>query len=295
MTSVPLGISDWVRQVAGSSHILVKNRYFEKNPANLTDQVSLISRPGLRKWLNVGEGPIRAMYSQPGSFDDALFVVSFDSLYRVDKDETVTFLGESIYGAVEGSTPSMAATSRLGSTPEYLYVADGRTLWLYDGTTVSTVTTPDDVAAISVGYIAGYIIVVTAAEDNSMNGRFYWINPGETTIDPLNFATAEKAPDPLLSVRIIGDQIWFLGTNSTEVWYLSGQADAPFARVQGRTFERGVWGGTDVAVKDSVMLIDADGVVYNISGGGPQRVSDNAIEEQIRRAILIQEALTLET
>ncbi len=34
------------------------------------------------------------------------------------------------------------------------------------------------------------------------------------------------------------------------------------------------------------MVVDPDGFVYRIVNGSPQRVSDNAIEEQLRAAII---------
>lgn len=418
MVSIPFGTSDWRREVADEAAVPVLNRYFEQNPTNLTDQVSLLSRPALKRFLSVGAGPIRALYSQPGSFEDALFTVSYDELYRVDQDESVTFIANGLAGASLKSSPSMAATSRLGSTPEYLYIADGKVLWVYtedgfafgeltaggtiantnevkigdiyyewtsgsvdagtpdgtvsnpwlvavgvdnatsldnlrvaiiaglgQGTAYSTVlaanpdvvstsssatklnvrailpgagsnalaTTvisgatvswgastllhggepsftqvivPDDVGVVSVGYIAGFVIVVTA-QGFGVNGRFYWINPGEVTIDPLNFATAERSPDPVISVRVVGDQFWLLGTNSTEVWYPTGDSTGitPFARVQGRLFDNGIWGGTDVAIRDTVLLVDNDGVVYSITGAGPRRISNSSIEERMREAI----------
>ena len=61
--------------------------------------------------------------------------------------------------------------------------------------TFRQVAVPDDVGIISVGYIAGFVICVVA-QGYDANGRFYWIEPGFTTIDALNFATAERAPGP---------------------------------------------------------------------------------------------------
>lgn len=418
-TPIPLGRSDYRRGVADEPEVPVVNRYFEENPTNLVDQVALLSRPRLKRFIPVGQGPIRTIYSQPGSFNDALFVVSYDEIYRVDTDESVTRLAGGITGSSLKATVSMAATARLGSTPEYLYIADGRVLWLYtaegpstgtltstgaiasgyvvkvdstyyqwtsgsvdagtpDGTvsapwlmtlgvdntaslntlriainalgiagtdystnllvanptvqastststqlhvnaiafgaggdgipvavssapnlswgastltgggspTFTQVATPDDVGVVSVGYVSGFVIVVIA-QGYGVNGRFYWIEPGETIIDPLNFATAERSPDPIISVRVVGDQFWLLGTNSTEVWYPSGDATAPFQRVQGRLFDRGIWEGTDMAVKDAVLVVDNDGIVYSITGGGPVRISNSSIEERMRDAINI--------
>lgn len=420
MVSVPLGKSDWRRSVAKEAEIPVLNRYFEQNPTNLEEQAALLSRPGLRRFLDLGQGPIRLLYSQPGSFADALFAVGGENLYKIETNKEFDLVGTGIFGAETKSTPSMAATSRIGEVPEYLWIADGRTLWLFTenanargrltasgtiangykiqidttyyqwttgsvdtgtpagtvgspwlvargannaealgnmfdainmtgtgGTTYSTALTehptvkalnydtttlvlqakdygtggnliatvvtsganisfaaatledggtprmvnvpmPDDLAPISVAFIAGYIIVV-CDQGQGVNGRFYWIKPGEVTIDPLDFATAERSPDPVLSVRAVGDQFWLLGSNSTEVWYPTGDADTPFRRVQGRLFDRGVWDGTDAQIKDFVMLVDSDGIVYQITDGGPQRVSNNSIEERIRQAIIAEQ------
>lgn len=414
MVKIPIATSDWRRLVADEAELIVKNRYFEQNPTNLDGGSSLLSRPGLKRWLEVGTGPITQIYSQPGSFGGCLFVASGEDLYRVDTDETVTLIGAGIYPTGTG-TPQMAATSSFGDTPEYLFTCAGGVLWVYledgfarntltftgqptagdvvrigdvyysfqagsldtgapagtvgnpwkvligaslaatvanfynavaalgtagtdystalvehplvtivnyTGTVVSVraktfgatgnvivttetgsntvwenpatledggspgilqVPTPDDVGMITVAYISSFIVVIPA-QDQGINGRFYWINPGETTIEALNFATAERSPDPILDARVMGDQIWFFGSNSTEVWYPSGDADLPFSRMQGKLFDHGVVQGTALQVGDALMVVDSSGVVYQV-GGGMQRVSNNSIEERIRNAI----------
>jgi len=277
MARIPLGTSSSDRQASKRPEIKVVNRFFESDPTNMTDQVALLSRPALKYWLEVGDGPIRCVYSQPGAFQDALFVVSGNELYRIDVDESITLIGDGIDG------PSLLNSVSMAATDTHLFIADGIILWVYDGTTLSQVPTPDDVGINSVGHIASFIICVVSQGFN-MDGRFYWINPDETTIDPLNFATAERSPDPAWSVNVVGDAFWLPGTKTTEIWYPSGDAEAPFIRQQGRLFDRGVWQGTAVQVKDTVILVDTDGVVYSI-GAGPERISNPGIEERIRRAM----------
>jgi hypothetical protein len=409
-----LGRADYLRNVAKEGHVVTLNRYFEGNPVLTTDSKSaLISRPGQRRWIYVGAGPIRAVYSQPGTFGDALFVVSADGLYKVAVDGTVTLLTLGLLN--NGGSISMCATGNIGDTPEFLFVADGRTLWLYvengfargtltgspanndvvqlstvyykftngsvdagtpagtlanpwlvalgagdansfqnlsdainftgtPGTQYSTalvknpdalaidneansltvravaigaagnsivttetganlawgagtltgggdpsvtgVQTPDSVGIISVGYSASYVICVPA-QGQGINGRFYWIKPGETTIDPLDFATAERAPDPIFNVIVFGDQFWLPGSNTTEVWYFTGNTDSPVLRLQGVTFDRGTWEGTAIQIKESMIIVDNDGGVFQISGG-LNRISNPAVEERIREAIAYQ-------
>lgn len=410
MADVPLGRADYHRSVSKEARVQTRNRYFEQNPVLTGNTTALISRPGLRRWLPVGLGPMRGVYSQPGSFNDALFVVSGTEWWRVDKDGTTSLLQIGLLPG-DGST-SMAGTGTIGVTPEYMYLADGRNLFVYtedgfakgtisgvpvatdtvragdmyyeftagsvdagapagtladpwlvalgtdagtawqnlgdafaasgdagtqysttltanpdivvsaissslvvaratapgaDGngviTTetgagiawtnptltgggtpgVSVVKTPNDVGIISLGYSASYIVAVPA-QGEGINGRFFWIPPGETTIDPLDFATAERAPDPIFDVVVFGDQFWLPGSNTTEVWYFTGNIDSPVLRLQGVTFDRGSWEGTAVHVKESMIITDSDGGVFQISGG-LKRISNPSIEERIRQAI----------
>jgi hypothetical protein len=419
MVDIPLARADYFREVAKEARIRTRNRYFEQNPVLTDTQSALIARPALRRFLAVGEGPIRAVYSQPGSFSDAAFIVAYDTLWRVDTDLTITAIQTGLFGTSLRGFVSMAATSNIGTTPEFLFIADGRILWVYmedgysfgtlaatgaiangdvvrigdtyyswtngsvdagtpagtvgdpwlvdlgasnsealgnlfdaigatgtPGTTYSTALTihptvnpfsytsttfsvraqsagvagdgitttetganiawgsgtltgggdpfvqqvpmPDDVGAISVGYLASYVVVIPA-QGEGINGRFYWIEPGEITVDALNFATAESAPDPVFGAVIFKDQFWLPGQSTTEVWYFTGNLDAPVLRIQGVAFNRGTWEGTAIPVKESMILVDSDGGVFQISGG-LERISPPDIEERIREAIAAQAA-----
>ena len=414
MVDIPLSRSDYFRGVAKEARIRTRNRYFEQNPVLNNGQSSLIARMGKRRWLAVGDGPIRGIYSQSGSFNDALFVASGGNLYRIDKNEAITFVG-AIPATNLTSAVRMAATSNIGVTPAFLYVTAGSSLMLYiengyalgnisgtpantnvvrigdiyysftsgsvnagtplgtvafpwlvalgvnaaaawanlaaaigatgiAGTQYSTaltahtqvqvanftstevfvrstllgalgngtvttetgaaiawtaatltgggtpswtqVATPDDVGIIDVGYVASYVVCVPA-QDQGINGRFFWIDPGETVIDALNFATAERAPDPISNVVVFGDQFWLPGANTTEVWYFTGNFEAPVLRMQGVVFDRGAWEGTAIQVKESMILVDNNGAVFQISGG-LKRISKPDIEERIRKSIQYQ-------
>ncbi|MCH9834234.1 hypothetical protein K0U83_01155, partial [bacterium] len=151
---------------------------------------------------------------------------------------------------------------------------------------VTRVQTPLDVGVISLGYIGSYVVVVPA-QGQGVNGRFYWIEPGEVTIDSLNFATAERAPDPISGVVVFGDQFWLPGIITTEPWYFTGNPETPVLRQQGIVFDRGAWEGTGVQVKDSMIIVGADGSVFDISGG-IEKISRPDIEERIRKAIKAQ-------
>lgn len=139
-------------------------------------------------------------------------------------------------------------------------------------------------AAKALATVSGYVLVSVG---NSQ--KFYWLNPGEVVINPLNFAEKESNPDNILDMTTAGDQVFITGNGSTEVWYATGDFSAPFAPVEGRVYQRGVVEGTLVVVGDSVIFVGEDSRVYQIGityGGeaqyGVHRISDNGIEERIR-------------
>lgn len=407
ITNIPLGVSDIRRSYSKSADLPVLNRFFEEDPVAIDGPTALLSRPGLRRWLSVGTGPFRGIYSQPGVFNDALFVVSGSGLYRINTNETVTLISGSIAGNPYNNV-SMVATDA------YLFIADGPTLWSYTdnsyavgtytasgaianldtvtigtvvyrftsgavdtgapagtvanpwlvamganntealdnlaaaieasgtpgldyslnltahpainvvsfsssgitiqaavagtsgnsiattetgantawgaatlttggSTTFAQVTMPDGVGAIWVDVLASHVFVIPT-QTNGFSGRFYWIEPAEYAIDPLNFATAERAPDPLYHAMTLGDHCWMFGVSTTEPWYATGDGAAPFQRVQGRVFDHGTWEGTPVKLGDSIIVADRDGNIWRI-GDTAQRLSNHGIEQRIREAM----------
>lgn len=277
MVSVPLGKGSWVRNRAEESAWTLTNLFFEQNPTNQAEQVALIERPALVQFLTAGDGPGRRLYRQPGFSSGDLFHVSGPELYKHHMEENRTVTSTQITGLVDGDgTPDMAATYT------DLFVTDGVTLQYTDGTAaLATIATPDDIPMVSLDVFNSYVMCVRNNSD-----RFYWINPGELTIDPLNFATAERLPDAVLQVRAVGDEFWLLGEKSIEPWRATGDSDAPFQRIEGRRFDFGIFDGTAVRLSDSSIICVADqGTVNNIAGQ-PTQISDPSVAERTRDAIL---------
>lgn len=276
MKPVPLAPSTWSRLRADEpvGHLL--NRFFEQNPANQQEQVALIERPALVEFLEAGEGPCRRLYRMPGFSDGDLFHVSGFDLYNhhMETDRSVTTT--QIAGTISGDgSPDMAAT------PDYLFITDGFSLQYTDGSSaLATIVTPDAIPMISLDVFNGYVLCVQNDSD-----RFYWIQPGATTIDGMDFATAEKFPDRIWQVRTVGDEFWLLGEESIEVWRATGDGDAPFQRIDARRYDFGIFGGTAVRLKDtSVCVVADDGTVYRIAGV-PEPISTNSVAERTTNAI----------
>jgi hypothetical protein len=276
-TSVPLGTGTWVRSRADEPTVRLTNRFFEDNPTNQKEQVALIERPALVQILNVGDGPGRRLFRQPGFSGGDLFHVSGPQLWKHHMNVDRTITSTHITGTISGTgAPDIAATR------SNLWITDGVNLQYTNGTAaLTTVIPPDSIPFISLDVFNDYVLCVQANSD-----RFYWIQPEEVTIDPLDFATAERFPDKILQVRVVGDEFWLLGEKSIEVWRATGDGDAPFQRIDGRAFNFGIFSGTSVRMKDtSVICIADDGTVFNIAGV-PTPISNPSVAERTRNAIL---------
>lgn len=89
--------------------------------------------------------------------------------------------------------------------------------------------------------------------------------------------------------NLSGNLALFGDTNSTELWGDSGNADFPFARISGSTLAIGLdaawsvakmWDGSLIGLTNSDL---GNGVIAKSNGGAPQRISDHALENQIRK------------
>jgi hypothetical protein len=275
--SVPLGHGSYVRNRADMPEYPLINRFFESNPANADEQAALIERPALIEMVEVGSGVGRRLYTEPGFASGALFHVVGEDLWKHVREINGTITSTQITGTIDNDpyAPDMAATD------QYLWITDGVQLQYTNGTAaLAAIVVPDDIPMISLDVFNGYVLCVQSDSD-----RFYWIQPGAIIIDPLDFATAERFPDKILQVRVVGDEFWLLGEKSIEVWRATGDGDAPFSRIEGRAFNFGVFGGTGVRMKDtSVMLCAHDGTVFNVAGN-PSPVSNPSVAERTRDAI----------
>jgi hypothetical protein len=185
--------------------------------------VVLQSRPGLvDRVVDMGAGPVQALFKGDGVLDSALYGVSGGSLYR----EGV------LIGLVDGSGPfSMAGFE------DKLFIAGGASLWVYDGTTLSAVTFPDSAPVIKIVVLGSRLVAIRGDTE-----KFYWSDVLSTTIDALSFATAEQQPDRLKDMLAWSDSLILFGSETVEFWPNTTDPDLPFQVLEGRTYRRGIKG-----------------------------------------------------
>ncbi len=262
------------RRVGHAPEIVHDNFYFEEDPTNPATQVALLSRPALDPFLeSLGDGEIRGLYVASGVQGRDYLVVKGSTLSRVTVGGTVTHLGS--IGGVDRVEVDSDGTNT--------YLVGGGIAYRLTGSTLTTVDVDGNTVA-SLAQFNSYIVFQVAD-----SGRFYWIQPGETTVDPLDFATAERAPDPGVAIRKMGDFLLFLQTQGGELYSTSGDANAPFSRQSGIVYDKGCLFRDTAQIADQACLWVADGgddnrVVVRGGQGAPQIISPPWLAEKMRDA-----------
>ena len=247
------------------------NLFAEVVPEGGKQPAFLQRAPGLSLLATLGAGPIRGEW-QFGGYG---YAVSGNTLYQIDTSWTAT-----AKGTVSGTGPVSMADNGT-----QLFIAANPDGYIYNATTgvFQQITDPDYPGAVTVGYIDGYFVF------NEPNSQRLWVTSllDGTSVDPLEFASAEGNPDDVTAVFVDHREVWVFGTNSTEVWYDAGLLDFPLTRIQGAFNELGCAAPYSIAKMDNqIYWLGRDarghGMVYRAAGYIGQRVSTHAIEWQMQ-------------
>jgi hypothetical protein len=154
------------------------------------------------------------------------------------------------------------------------------------------ITDPDFAGAVTVAYLDGYFVF------NQPNSQIIWVTQllDGTSVDPLDFASAEGSPDGVVGLISDHRELWVFGTDSVEFWYDSGATDFPLQRIQGAFNEIGCVSAYTIAKMDNGLFwlgTDArgQGIVYRANGYTGQRISTHAIEYAIAQYGNISDAI----
>jgi len=274
-----LGSAYVARSINAADNRMV-NLFPEIAPEGGKEAAFLNRAPGLTLLATVGTGPIRGLWT----FNGIGYVVSGLSLYSINSSYTATFLG-----TVSGTGPVSMADNGT-----QLFIACNGPSYIYNSLTnvFVQITDPNFPGALTVGYLDGYFVFIQP------NTQKLWVTAllEGTSVDPLDFASAEGSPDNLVSMIVDHREVWLYGTNSVEVWYDAGNADFPLQRIQGAYNEIGCAATFSVAKLDNGLFwLGADargqGIVYRANGYTGQRISTHAIEYAIAQYPIISDAI----
>jgi hypothetical protein len=278
-----LGSSYVARSINAADNRMV-NLFPEVVPEGGKEPAFLNRAPGLQFQQTIGTGPIRALWAHQTNGSD-FYVVSGTEFYKVTGlTATPTKLGD-----VTGTGPVSIADNGT-----QIFLACNPDGFIYNEVTnvFAQITDPDFTGAVTVGYLDGYFVY------NEPNSQKVWVTQllDGTSVDPLDFASAEGSPDGLVGLIVDHREAWLFGTDSVEVWYDSGAADFPLQRIQGAFNEIGCVSAYTIAKMDNGLFwlgTDArgQGIVYRANGYTGVRISTHAIEYAIAQYGNISDAI----
>ena len=222
----------------------------------------LQSRPGLQEVTSLSTDPVRALYSEPGIFNESLFAVVGPTVYR---DTTPV-------GSIVGSG-AVSIDSFDGNT----FFTAGGPLYVYTGT-LNTVPFPDNADTLKVVVGASRLVVIQKDSQT-----IYWSDPLTAEIDALDFAQAENSPDRLLDMLFLGDTLILFGESTVEFWPVQPSGDLPFTPLPGRAFSKGIknTGATTKLGSGFAWVTDTNQVCFNTPDN---IISTREIETEIETA-----------
>jgi hypothetical protein len=243
-------------------------------------QFILQSVPGLALFASLIE-EVRCIYEAAGR----CFVVSGDTLYELDSVGNATARGT--LGTSTGPVEMAWGTLQL-------VIVDGPNGY------VLTLATNAFTTIVSAGWLGSDRVCF-------LDGYFIFVDPGTqtfylsaiddaTSLDVLDFASAESSPDPVIAHLINHRELWLFGDQSTEVWFDAGLIDFPFSRNNGAVLEIGCIAQFSAQkIDNGVIWIGRDrngaGIVYRAVGYQPQRVSTVAVEEALQASTDLSSAV----
>lgn len=259
------------------------NLYPEKDESGTGKNVAaLIGTPGLRLLTTLGgSGPVRGLWA-PSVGD--MIAVQGNNLYRVSSSWVATLVGSL------GNTTGPVSIADNGTIAVIVDGQSGFALTLLTSN-LTQITDPDFYGADIVDYIDNMFVF-----NRPNTQKFYISSIGGTDFDALDFASAEGAPDNIVSFIVDHRQIVFFGSESGEIYENTGNADFPIERAGNVFIEMGC------AAKFGVTKIDntifwigfskkGSGIIWRLDGARPVRISTHALEYAIQNYNTISDCI----
>jgi hypothetical protein len=216
--------------------------------------------------VKIGDGPGA---NRGGlNWNGTLYRVMGTDLVSVAQDGTVTTIGD------VGSGDRVTMTYSF----DYLAIASGGRLYLYDGSSLAQVTDVDLGVALTVVWVDGYFMTT--------DGEFLVItelnNP--FAVDPLKYGSSEADPDPVKALLKLRNEIYALNRHTIEVFDNLGTTGFPFQRITGAQIQKGTLGTHTCCVFSEAIAFMGSGTnesisVYLGANGSASKIATREIEE----------------
>lgn len=261
----------------------------DRNTVNINDCFIdeagyLVKRPGLSSVVDLGTAsPVDGLAFWEGI--DRLVAVSAGEVWLVNLDDnTKTQIGTTLQLRTR---PSIKFTKINGA--DYMAICNGGLMHIsVNGGALTQVTDPSAPASVThVEWVNNRLVANEVGTD-----RFWWSAQFDPTTWNGDFATAEGEPDQITAIYKSWNEVVLFGSNTIEFWYTTGDATAPFARMQGTQLNQGTLSPDAIAFdgEDSkYYFLDSDRNVNAITNRTVTSISA-PIDKQLQEVTEITDA-----
>lgn len=240
------------------------------------EQFVLQSFPGLKS-VGVGAGADRGMHN----FAEVGYRITGTSLYSFDKLGNHTLIGST------GDIPGVRRMI-LEDDGENLIIVGPDGQFIYDGSTIETLTDSNIVGSVAATFLNSQIIYT-----NASTGLYVVANPNDpTSASGLNAAKAESAPDKLVRAYAFQQNVYMVGERTNEPYWNPGSGNPPIERLDGQIIQVGTEAIHSVTSTDEALYwLGDDKAIYRTSGGQRERISTPAISNALEGYSTVSDAI----
>lgn len=262
----------------------------------MSDSRPLSAQECLNLYVNIPQAPSlndRSLFATPGMVSVATsgsatadanrgawvmggvpYFVQGDTLYELTSGGSLTS---------RGTISGTGAVSMADNGTQLCILVPGGTGYIYTAatTTLSTISDTDFTAngnPQAVAFVDGYFVFTTDDKKIIVSS----LNDG-TAYNALDYGTAESSPDEVVAPVVFRNQLFIVGSNTTEAFINVGSANFPFQR-SGLFLEQGTSAPFSVLVTpESFMFVGArkneTPAVWSLVNNSTQRISTQAIDD----------------
>jgi hypothetical protein len=270
----------------------------------------IVARLGLGHTAPSGEGTTNA--GQATLDEDNFLTISWPAIPNAHSYEVYRTTGGTT-GIVLLTSTSETTCDDVGADGETATVPSGNTTGtasiLNDGTTVSWASSGDAGHQLLIGSGGGaYLLdletnvlaqVVNGCTAVGYLGNYFWVLDAATsTVRPSELLDGfawddsqvyqrSSAGDRWLSMGVTSNELWLFGSNTSDIYALTGDNDTRIAPFQNITVPQGIIAPASLAVDGDVLtwLGQSDkgaGIVWRASDYNPQQISTRGLEKEVK-------------
>jgi hypothetical protein len=229
--------------------------------------------------------------------------------YRTTSGTAYAVVGPTVYALT--SNGGISYVGSIADAPSQVYMADnGLAVVLVDGSstgyaidmasnTFGPIIDPSFLGADFVQYLDTFFVFNRPTTNQfyiSLSLVDFNLLTAGTSFDPLDIAAKSGSADPIASILVLHQNLWLIGTLTTEIWIGTGAADFFFQQVQGAYIDHGSGAPNSQANQDVVafwLMQDRQGfgIVVQATGYDVAEISTPYIVGQIQSYDTVADAI----